>query len=178
MLVSCSLYFFFLDNQELLYICFKTKIYTYTCYLCTYSFPNTNDSLSESVTTAALFHYHIFILRLYLMIDYGDLMAIWCTIFRKLNTQFCWLGLQLYHDQLSYSNRFFFPNIVIESAASLMFIVYFFLLLNTINFCYNLQLEALYPEVYKNVHEYGNRYCKGVSSNLYFSLKSLLIFNW
>ncbi|PKI43064.1 hypothetical protein CRG98_036543, partial [Punica granatum] len=23
------------------------------------------------------------------------------------------------------------------------------------------QLEALYPEVYKNVHEYGNRYCKG-----------------
>lgn len=26
-----------------------------------------------------------------------------------------------------------------------------------------LQLEALYPYVYKNVHEYGNRYCKGVS---------------
>lgn len=25
------------------------------------------------------------------------------------------------------------------------------------------QLEALYPDVYKNVHEYGNRYCKGVS---------------
>ncbi|XP_037494779.1 SWI/SNF-related matrix-associated actin-dependent regulator of chromatin subfamily A-like protein 1 isoform X2 [Jatropha curcas] len=24
-----------------------------------------------------------------------------------------------------------------------------------------LQLEALYPNVYKNVHEYGNRYCKG-----------------
>ncbi|KAL6526446.1 hypothetical protein OROGR_015536 [Orobanche gracilis] len=24
-----------------------------------------------------------------------------------------------------------------------------------------LQLEALYPDVYKNVHEYGNRYCKG-----------------
>ncbi|KAI3459786.1 hypothetical protein Pfo_016449 [Paulownia fortunei] len=23
------------------------------------------------------------------------------------------------------------------------------------------QLEALYPDVYKNVHEYGNRYCKG-----------------
>uniref|UniRef100_A0A7N1A5U0 SWI/SNF-related matrix-associated actin-dependent regulator of chromatin subfamily A-like protein 1 n=1 Tax=Kalanchoe fedtschenkoi TaxID=63787 RepID=A0A7N1A5U0_KALFE len=23
------------------------------------------------------------------------------------------------------------------------------------------QLEALYPKVYKNVHEYGNRYCKG-----------------
>lgn len=29
----------------------------------------------------------------------------------------------------------------------------------------NLQLEALYPDVYKNVHEYGNRYCKGVSEN-------------
>lgn len=27
------------------------------------------------------------------------------------------------------------------------------------------QLEALYPNVYKNVHEYGNRYCKGVSQN-------------
>ncbi|TQD70685.1 hypothetical protein C1H46_043780 [Malus baccata] len=25
------------------------------------------------------------------------------------------------------------------------------------------QLEALYPDVYKSVHEYGNRYCKGVS---------------
>ncbi|VFR01344.1 unnamed protein product [Cuscuta campestris] len=24
------------------------------------------------------------------------------------------------------------------------------------------QLEALFPDVYKNVHEYGNRYCKGV----------------
>ncbi|KAK9168778.1 hypothetical protein Syun_000918 [Stephania yunnanensis] len=24
------------------------------------------------------------------------------------------------------------------------------------------QLEALYPDVYRNVHEYGNRYCKGV----------------
>ena len=28
------------------------------------------------------------------------------------------------------------------------------------------QLEALYPDVYKNVHEYGNRYCRGVSSLL------------
>lgn len=27
------------------------------------------------------------------------------------------------------------------------------------------QLEALYPDVYKNVHEYGNRYCKGVSDD-------------
>uniref|UniRef100_A0A2P2M0R0 SNF2 N-terminal domain-containing protein n=1 Tax=Rhizophora mucronata TaxID=61149 RepID=A0A2P2M0R0_RHIMU len=26
---------------------------------------------------------------------------------------------------------------------------------------YPLQLEALYPAVYKNVHEYGNRYCRG-----------------
>uniref|UniRef100_A0A1D1YTW9 SWI/SNF-related matrix-associated actin-dependent regulator of chromatin subfamily A-like protein 1 n=1 Tax=Anthurium amnicola TaxID=1678845 RepID=A0A1D1YTW9_9ARAE len=25
------------------------------------------------------------------------------------------------------------------------------------------QLQALYPDVYKNVHEYGNRYCRGVS---------------
>jgi hypothetical protein len=30
--------------------------------------------------------------------------------------------------------------------------------------CYILQLEALYPDVYKNVHEYGSRYCKGVSN--------------
>lgn len=29
------------------------------------------------------------------------------------------------------------------------------------------QLEALYPNVYKNVHEYGNRYCKGGFFGLY-----------
>ncbi|KAF3326092.1 SWI/SNF-related matrix-associated actin-dependent regulator [Carex littledalei] len=29
------------------------------------------------------------------------------------------------------------------------------------------QLEALYPEVYKNVHEYGNRYCKGGHFGMY-----------
>ncbi|KOM33350.1 hypothetical protein LR48_Vigan01g290600 [Vigna angularis] len=29
------------------------------------------------------------------------------------------------------------------------------------------QLEALYPDVYKNVHEYGNRYCKGGFFGLY-----------
>lgn len=29
------------------------------------------------------------------------------------------------------------------------------------------QLEALYPYVYKNVHEYGNRYCKGGIFGLY-----------
>nr|ADN34041.1 chromatin remodelling complex ATPase chain isw-1 [Cucumis melo subsp. melo] len=29
------------------------------------------------------------------------------------------------------------------------------------------QLEALYPNVYKNVHEYGNRYCKGGTFGLY-----------
>lgn len=29
------------------------------------------------------------------------------------------------------------------------------------------QLEALYPKVYKNVHEYGNRYCKGGIFGLY-----------
>ncbi|CAL9081300.1 unnamed protein product [Musa textilis] len=29
------------------------------------------------------------------------------------------------------------------------------------------QLEALYPGVYKNVHEYGNRYCKGGIFGLY-----------
>ncbi|URD89805.1 SNF2 family N-terminal domain containing protein [Musa troglodytarum] len=29
------------------------------------------------------------------------------------------------------------------------------------------QLEALYPGVYKNVHEYGNRYCKGGFFGLY-----------
>ncbi|CAI0548425.1 unnamed protein product [Linum tenue] len=29
------------------------------------------------------------------------------------------------------------------------------------------QLEALYPDVYKNVHEYGNRYCKGGSFGAY-----------
>ncbi|XP_072979567.1 uncharacterized protein [Typha angustifolia] len=29
------------------------------------------------------------------------------------------------------------------------------------------QLEALYPDVYKNVHEYGNRYCKGGIFGLY-----------
>ncbi|XP_052190186.1 uncharacterized protein LOC127799931 isoform X2 [Diospyros lotus] len=29
------------------------------------------------------------------------------------------------------------------------------------------QLEALYPNVYKNVHEYGNRYCKGGIFGLY-----------
>ncbi|KAL8105581.1 uncharacterized protein LOC141677182 isoform X2 [Apium graveolens] len=29
------------------------------------------------------------------------------------------------------------------------------------------QLEALYPDVYKNVHEYGNRYCKGGVFGLY-----------
>ncbi|XP_054805157.1 uncharacterized protein LOC129308148 [Prosopis cineraria] len=29
------------------------------------------------------------------------------------------------------------------------------------------QLEALYPDVYKNVHEYGNRYCKGGLFGLY-----------
>jgi len=28
----------------------------------------------------------------------------------------------------------------------------------------SVQLEALYPDVYKNVHEYGNRYCRGVST--------------
>ncbi|CAL5412912.1 unnamed protein product [Camellia sinensis] len=30
-----------------------------------------------------------------------------------------------------------------------------------------LQLEALYPDVYKNVHEYGNRYCKGGIFGMY-----------
>ncbi|XP_027115785.1 uncharacterized protein [Coffea arabica] len=29
------------------------------------------------------------------------------------------------------------------------------------------QLEALYPGVYKNVHEYGNRYCKGGTFGVY-----------
>ncbi|OVA07456.1 SNF2-related [Macleaya cordata] len=29
------------------------------------------------------------------------------------------------------------------------------------------QLEALYPDVYKNVHEYGNRYCKGSIFGIY-----------
>lgn len=29
------------------------------------------------------------------------------------------------------------------------------------------QLEALYPDVYKNVHEYGNRYCKGGVFGMY-----------
>ncbi|KAK1318625.1 CHD3-type chromatin-remodeling factor PICKLE [Acorus calamus] len=29
------------------------------------------------------------------------------------------------------------------------------------------QLEALYPGVYKNVHEYGNKYCKGGAFGLY-----------
>ncbi|XP_050239570.1 uncharacterized protein LOC126688785 isoform X2 [Quercus robur] len=29
------------------------------------------------------------------------------------------------------------------------------------------QLEALYPDVYKNVHEYGNRYCKGGIFGIY-----------
>ncbi|KZV42449.1 Chromatin remodelling complex ATPase chain isw-1 [Dorcoceras hygrometricum] len=29
------------------------------------------------------------------------------------------------------------------------------------------QLEALYPEVYKNVHEYGDRYCKGGIFGIY-----------
>ncbi|TXG71515.1 hypothetical protein EZV62_000094 [Acer yangbiense] len=29
------------------------------------------------------------------------------------------------------------------------------------------QLEALYPDVYKNVHEYGNRYCKGAVFGMY-----------
>ncbi|XP_010241440.1 PREDICTED: SWI/SNF-related matrix-associated actin-dependent regulator of chromatin subfamily A-like protein 1 isoform X3 [Nelumbo nucifera] len=29
------------------------------------------------------------------------------------------------------------------------------------------QLEALYPEVYKNVHEYGNRYCRGGIFGIY-----------
>ncbi|XP_065853070.1 uncharacterized protein [Euphorbia lathyris] len=29
------------------------------------------------------------------------------------------------------------------------------------------QLEALYPDVYKNVHEYGNRYCKGGVFGIY-----------
>ncbi|KAH6768205.1 chromatin remodeling factor18 [Perilla frutescens var. frutescens] len=29
------------------------------------------------------------------------------------------------------------------------------------------QLEALYPDVYKNVHDYGNRYCKGGIFGLY-----------
>ncbi|TKY54337.1 SWI/SNF-related matrix-associated actin-dependent regulator of chromatin subfamily A protein 1 [Spatholobus suberectus] len=29
------------------------------------------------------------------------------------------------------------------------------------------QLEALYPDVYRNVHEYGNRYCKGGIFGLY-----------
>ncbi|XP_022972163.1 SWI/SNF-related matrix-associated actin-dependent regulator of chromatin subfamily A-like protein 1 isoform X4 [Cucurbita maxima] len=29
------------------------------------------------------------------------------------------------------------------------------------------QLEALYPNVYKSVHEYGNRYCKGGTFGLY-----------
>lgn len=29
------------------------------------------------------------------------------------------------------------------------------------------QLEALYPDVYKNVHEYGNRYCKGGAFGIY-----------
>ncbi|ESW26483.1 hypothetical protein PHAVU_003G123100 [Phaseolus vulgaris] len=29
------------------------------------------------------------------------------------------------------------------------------------------QLEALYPDVYKNVHDYGNRYCKGGFFGLY-----------
>lgn len=38
---------------------------------------------------------------------------------------------------------------------------------------YAWQLEALYPDVYKNVHEYGNRYCKGVS-RIFIWLENLL----
>ncbi|GAB4825648.1 hypothetical protein Ancab_008522 [Ancistrocladus abbreviatus] len=35
------------------------------------------------------------------------------------------------------------------------------------------QLEALYPQVYKNVHEYGNRYCKGGIFGLYQGASNL-----
>jgi SWI/SNF-related matrix-associated actin-dependent regulator 1 of chromatin subfamily A len=35
------------------------------------------------------------------------------------------------------------------------------------------QLQALYPTVYKNVNEYGNRYCKGVSTSSIELLYSL-----
>lgn len=30
---------------------------------------------------------------------------------------------------------------------------------------YSVQLEALQPTVYRNIHEYGNRYCLGVSTD-------------
>lgn len=40
-----------------------------------------------------------------------------------------------------------------------------YFVLRQLNLLWTLQLEALYPKVYKSVHEYGNRYCKGVRSN-------------
>lgn len=40
-----------------------------------------------------------------------------------------------------------------------------YLVLSQLNLLWTLQLEALYPKVYKSVHEYGNRYCKGVRNN-------------
>lgn len=46
-----------------------------------------------------------------------------------------------------------------------------YLVLHQLNLLWTLQLEALYPNVYKSVHEYGNRYCKGVRNNGFYNQK-------
>jgi hypothetical protein len=41
-----------------------------------------------------------------------------------------------------------------------------------------IQLQALYPTVYKNVNEYGNRYCRGVSTRFIEFFCSLCVGNY
>lgn len=90
--------------------------------------------------------------------------------FRKLNMQYCLVELLLYPDQLSYSSRYFYMplyKLFVRTVQGYILIILYKL-------CYILQLEALYPDVYKSVHEYGSRYCKGVSDKL-FELKTCLV---
>jgi SWI/SNF-related matrix-associated actin-dependent regulator of chromatin subfamily A-like protein 1 len=42
----------------------------------------------------------------------------------------------------------------------------------------HIQLQALYPTVYKNVNEYGNRYCRGVSTRFIEFFCSLCVGNY
>jgi hypothetical protein len=82
--------------------------------------------------------------------------------FRKLNMQYYLVELLLYPDQLSFSSRYYYMPLN-KLFVAIKRTIGGYILIILAKLCYILQLEALYPDVYKNVHEYGIRYCKGVS---------------
>jgi hypothetical protein len=68
-----------------------------------------------------------------------------------------------------------FPRVNVVSRFSCTCLIMLKSRVRTFFFCLHIQLQALYPTVYRNVSEYGDRYCKGVSTRFIKSLHFLLL---